>query len=99
MQHNTIHARAIMHHHGIKNKTMWTNNYQDQITIKCYIKDDDDRQVLKRLTNLNNDLVLNGYETQITESPARSPLRNRSSKSHKGTKGIIARVWKDQISY
>jgi hypothetical protein len=97
MQHNTIHARAIMHYHGVKNKTMWTNTYQDQITIKCFIKDDDDRKVLKRLSDLNNDLVLNGYQTQITESPERSTLR-RTSKTHKGTKGIIARVWKNKIS-
>ena len=97
MQHNTIHARAIMHHHGIKNKTMWTNNYQDQITIKCFIKDDDDRKVLKRLSDLNNDLVLNGYQTQITESPVQSTL-NRANQSRKGTKGIIARIWKDKIS-
>ena len=84
MQHNTKHVRSIMKKYGVINDETWTNKYKHQTTVKCYVYEDTATR-LNRLTNLNNELIRLGYETQLTES------------QHTGQKGIIARVWHDQI--
>ena len=85
MSHNTKHVRSIMKKYGVMNENIWNNKYKHQTTVKCYVVEDT-RTRLNRLTNLNNELVRNGYETQLTQS------------THNGLRGVLARVWHDNIS-